>query len=177
MLTLKNFQRIIEFGVDMVKILIAYDSRTGNTEKAAFLVAEGVKSVKDVECVVKRVEEVTLEDLLNSDGIIVGSPTYYGDMSAKVKDMFDRSVEIHGRLEGKVGAAFTTSGGTASGAETTLLSIIRAFLIHGMIVKGFSRRQHYGLAIVGAPESEKEKNLCREFGSTVANLILKICRV
>ncbi|MBS7288954.1 MAG: flavodoxin domain-containing protein, partial [Candidatus Freyarchaeota archaeon] len=80
----------------MVSVLVVYDSRTGNTEKAAFLIAEGVRSVKGVDCVVKRVEEVKLDDLLSADGIIIGSPTYYGGMSAKVKDLIDRSVAIHG---------------------------------------------------------------------------------
>ncbi|MCX8170744.1 MAG: NAD(P)H-dependent oxidoreductase [Candidatus Bathyarchaeota archaeon] len=158
----------------MVNILIVYDSKTGNTEKTAFLVAEGVRKVNGVNCVVKRVEETTLDDLLGADGIILGSPTYYGGMSAKIKDLIDRSVKIHGKLDGKVGAAFTTSGGTATGAETTLLSIIEALLIHGMIVKGEPEDKHYGLAIVGAPETNEDKNLCREFGFKFANLVVKI---
>lgn len=158
----------------MARILIVYDSRTGNTEKAAFLVAEGVRSVKGVECIVKKVDETTLNDLLNADGIIIGSPTYYGLMSAKIKDLLDKSVEIHGKLEGKVGAAFTTSGGTATGAETTLLSIIEAMLVHGMIVQGCSEDKHYGLAIVGAPESDEDKNLCIEFGKRVAKLVMRV---
>lgn len=160
----------------MVNILIVYDSRTGNTEKTAFLVAEGVRKVNGVNCIVKRVDETNLDDLLNADGIIIGSPTYYGGMSAKIKDLIDKSVKIHGKLEGKVGAAFTTSGGTATGAETTLLSIINALLIHGMIVKGDPEDKHYGLAIVGAPESDEDKNLCREFGFKFANLVVKISK-
>lgn len=161
----------------MVSVLVIYDSRTGNTEKVAFLIAEGVRSVGSVNCVVKRVDEVDLDDLLSADGIMIGSPTYYGGMSAKVKDLIDRSVAIHGKLEGKVGAAFTTSGGTATGAETTLLSIIKAMLIHGMIVKGNPRDKHYGLAIVEAPESEEDKKLCREFGRSFAELTLKTSRI
>ena len=161
----------------MVNLLIVYDSRTGNTEKAAFLIAEGARRVSGVNCIVKRVEDATLNDLLNADGIIIGSPTYYGGMSAKIKDLIDRSVEIHGKLEGKVGAAFTTSGGTATGAETTILSMVKAMLIHGMIVKGNPNDKHYGLAIVGAPESDEDKELCREFGQMVADLTSKISRV
>lgn len=160
----------------MVNILIVYDSRTGNTERAALLVAEGVRRVDGVNCMVKRVDETTLDDLLSADGIIIGSPTYYGGVSAKIKDLIDKSVKIHGKLDGKVGAAFTTSGGTATGAETTLLSIIEALLIHGMIVKGDPEDKHYGLAIVGAPESDEDKNLCREFGFKFANLVLKISK-
>lgn len=158
----------------MVMVLIVYDSRSGNTEKTALLVAEGVKKVKNVDCVVKRVDDVTLDDLLSADGIVIGSPTYYGGMSAKIKALIDKSVEIHGKLEGKVGAAFTTSGGTATGAETTLLSIVQALLIHGMIIKGNPEDKHYGLAIVGAPESGEDKELCRKFGFAVANLTSKI---
>lgn len=158
----------------MVMMLVVYDSRTGNTEKAALLVAEGIRGVKNIDCAVKKVDDVTLDDLLRADGIIIGSPTYYGGMSAKIKALIDESVKIHGKLEGKVGAAFTTSGGTATGAETTLMSIVQALLIHGMIVKGNPEDKHYGLAIVGAPESEEDKELCREFGFAVANLTLKI---
>ena len=158
----------------MVMVLIVYDSRSGNTENAAFLVAEGVKKVKNVDCVVKRVDDVSLDDLLSADGIVIGSPTYYGGMSSKIKALIDKSVEIHGKLEGKVGAAFTTSGGTATGAETTLLSIVQALLIHGMIIKGNPEDKHYGLAIVGAPESEEDKELCRKFGFAIANLTSKI---
>jgi len=157
----------------MSGILVVYDSRTGNTEKAAILIAEGANEVEGIDCILKRVDEAALDDLLNADGIIIGSPTYYGSMSGKIKAFLDESVKVHGRLEGKVGAAFTSSGGTASGAETTILSILKALLIHGMIVQGNPHGQHYGLAVVGAPDGS-EKKLCREFGSRIANLVVKI---
>jgi NAD(P)H dehydrogenase (quinone) len=124
--TFLNESLLLLAGVRMAKILIVYDSKTGNTEKMAFAVAEGAKQVEGIEVVVKRVEKASLEDLLAADGIIMGSPTYYGQMSAKLKALIDESVKIHGKLEGKVGAAFTSSGGTATGAETTLLSILGA---------------------------------------------------
>lgn len=98
-------------------------------------------------------------------------------MSAKIKDLLDRSVKIHGKLEGKIGAAFTTSGGTATGAETTILSIIKAMLIHGMIIKGNPDDKHYGLAIEGEPKSEEDKKLCREFGFMIADLTYKISKI
>ncbi|RLI38519.1 flavodoxin family protein [Candidatus Bathyarchaeota archaeon] len=135
----------------MSTVLIVYDSRTGNTERAAELMAEGVREVEGVKCIVKRVDDASLDDLLNADGIIIGSPTYYGLMSAKIKRLIDDSVEIHGRLEGKIGAAFTSSGGNSSRAETTIPSILKAFLIHGIIIQGDPHSQHYGLAVIGAP--------------------------
>ncbi len=157
----------------MSDVLLIYDSKSGNTEKVARLVAEGVKQVENVNCVLRKVDEASLDDLLKADGIIIGSPTYYGTMSGKIKTFLDNSFEIHGRLEGKVGAAFTSSGGTASGAETTILSILQALLIHGMVIQGTHHAQHYGLAIVGAPK-EKDQTACREFGTRIAQLTAKI---
>ena len=158
---------------DKVKVLIVYDSGTGNTEKMAYAVAEGARQVEDADVVLKRVDDATVKDLEWADAILVGSPTYYGQMSAKIKAFFDKSVEIHGKLEGKVGAAFTSSGGTATGAETTLLSIIEAMLIHGMIVQGRATGKHYGAASVGSPNKEELK-ICRELGKRTAELALKL---
>jgi NAD(P)H dehydrogenase (quinone) len=160
-------------GRGLLKALIIYDSKTGNTEKMAFMIAEGVREVDGIDCVVKKVEDATLEDLMEAQGIIVGSPTYYGCMSGKLKEFFDKSIEIHGKLEGKVGAVFTSSGGTATGAETTLLSILKAMLIHGMIVQGNSKDKHYGMAVVEVP-GKKDEKLCRTFGCRTAELIRKI---
>jgi len=171
--TFLNESLLLLAGVRMAKILIVYDSKTGNTEKMAFAVAEGAKQVEGIEVVVKRVEKASLEDLLAADGIIMGSPTYYGQMSAKLKALIDESVKIHGKLEGKVGAAFTSSGGTATGAETTLLSILGAMLIHGMIVQGRPDNKHYGAAAVETPEKEELK-ICRELGKRTAILVKKL---
>jgi NAD(P)H dehydrogenase (quinone) len=159
----------------LLKALIIYDSKTGNTEKMAFMIAEGVREADGVECVVKRVEDATLEDLMQAHGIIVGSPTYYGCMSGKLKEFFDKSVKIHGKLDGKIGAAFTSSGGTASGAETTVISILKAMLIHGMIIQGDPGGKHYGMAAVEAPGGKDEK-LCRRFGRRTAELLKRVCQ-
>jgi NAD(P)H dehydrogenase (quinone) len=157
----------------MAKVLIVYDSNSGNTEKMAFAVAEGAKQVQGADVTVKKVDKASLDDLLAADAIIVGSPTYYGEMSGKLKTFIDMSVKIHGKLKGKVGAAFASSGGTASGAETTLLSIVQALLIHGMIVQGRHDNKHYGAASVGAPD-EKATEDCKELGNRIASLTLKL---
>ena len=157
----------------MAKLLIVYDSRTGNTEKMALAIAEGAKQVKNVEVIIKKVGKATFDDLCDSDGIMIGSPTYYGQMSGKIKTFIDESVRIHGKLEGKVGAAFTSSGGTASGAETTLLSIVHALLVHGMIVPGRADDKHYGAAAVGEPGKEDIES-CERLGKTVARLVAKL---
>jgi NAD(P)H dehydrogenase (quinone) len=103
----------------------------------------------------------------------MGSPTYFGQMSAKLKALIDQSEQVHKQLGGKVGGAFTSSGGTASGAETTLLSIVHAMLIHGMIVQGRADDAHYGVAVMGTP-SKEDLAECELLGRTVAVMVKKL---
>ncbi len=155
-----------------MSVLIVYDSKTGNTERMAKAVAKGVED-KGVKVVLKRAENVKNQDFLDADGIILGSPTYFGQMSAKLKHAIDDSIGVHTKLTGKVGAAFTNSGGTATGAETTLLGILQTMLIHGMVVEGNSEDKHYGAAVQGAPTAEDLLE-CEELGARVAGLVQKL---
>lgn len=156
----------------MAKVLIIYYSRSGNTEKMAELVEEGVRAA-GVEVETKRVEDVKLEELLEPAGIIMGSPTYYGSMAAELKRLLDESVKYHGKLEGKVGGAFSSSGGIGGGNETTVLDILKGLLVHGMVVQGTSQGDHYGPVAVGAPDERSAKN-CRGLGERVAALVKKL---
>lgn len=155
----------------MAKILIAYYSRSNNTKKMAEYVQEGVKKEK-VDCDLKNVEELNASDLLGYGGIIIGSPTYYGLLSAEVKKLFDDSVEFHGQLEGKVGAAFSSAANIGGGNETAILSILEAMLIHGMIIRGNSRGDHYGPVSIGTPD-ERVKKQCLNLGIRTAELVKK----
>ncbi len=151
-----------------MKILIVYYSRTGNTQKMAEAVKYGVEE-EGLEAVLKCVAEASLDDLIEADGIILGSPTYYGNMAAEIKRFIDDSVKYHGKLAGKVGGAFTSSGLAGGGNETTLMALIQAMLIHGMVVQGTTRRDHYGPVAVNAPDDTALEN-CRALGSRVATL-------
>jgi len=153
----------------MTRVLVVYDSRTGNTEKMALAVAAGARRVKGTEVAVLEVDKAKMRDLTSSDAIIIGSPTYYGNMTGKMKSFIDRTYGIHGKLVGKVGGAFTSSGDTACGAETAILSILKAQLIHGMIVQGRNEDKHYGPTAVEAP-NKKEVESCKELGERVARL-------
>ena len=155
----------------MAKILIAYYSRSNNTKKMAEYVQEGVKKEK-VDCDLKNVEELNASDLLGYGGIIIGSPTYYGLLSAEVKKLFDDSVEFHGQLEGKVGAAFSSAANIGGGNETAILSILEAMLIHGMIIRGNSQGDHYGPVSIGTPD-ERVKKQCLNLGIRTAELVKK----
>lgn len=156
----------------MVKIGIVYYSRGGNTEKMAEYVLAGVKEEK-VSGQLKRVEDTNLEDLLAWDGIIVGSPTYYRLPAAPIKDLFDRSVKYHGQLKGKVGGAFSSSANPGGGNETTIMSIFKMMLIHGMILQGSSEGDHYGPVSIEAPD-ERVKRQCIALGKRVARLAKKL---
>lgn len=156
----------------MAKVLIIYYSRSGNTKKMAELIADGVKKEKG-EVAVKDVKDVAVEELLKYDAIAIGSPTYYGTMSAELKKLLDDSVRFHGRLEGKIGAAFASSGNLAGGNETTILDILNAFLIHGMIIQGDPQGDHYGPVAIGAPDARTTKE-CIRLGGRLVKLAKRI---
>ncbi|HEA47375.1 MAG TPA: flavodoxin family protein [bacterium] len=156
----------------MAKVLVIYYSKTGNTEEMAKLVGEGVKE-EGVEVEVKKIEDTRVDELLKADGIIIGSPTYYGDMAASIKELLDESVKFHGELQGKVGGAFSSSANIGGGNETTIMNILKAFLIHGMIVQGTSQGDHYGPVAIGAPD-ERSKSQCQDLGRRVARLVKRL---
>ncbi len=157
----------------MSKALIVYYSRGGNTRKMAESIAEGIKQEQVVD--IRNVKDVAVDDLLGFEAIIVGSPTYYGSMAADIKRLFDESVRLHGKLDGKIGAAFTSSIQIGGGNETTILDILNAMLIHGMIVQGDWQGDHYGPVSIGSPDARAVKE-CVRAGSRIAQLIKKLAR-
>jgi NAD(P)H dehydrogenase (quinone) len=156
----------------MAKAIVIYYSRSGNTRKMAEIVAEGIKK-EDVGATVKDIKDVTVDELPEYDAIVMGSPTYYGTMASQIKKLLDDSVKFHGKLEGKVGGAFSSSANVAGGNETTILDILNAMLIHGMIIQGDPQGDHYGPAAIGSPDARAQKE-CLRMGSRVAKLTKKI---
>lgn len=156
----------------MAKILIIYYTRSGNTRKMAELIAEGVKK-ESLIAEVKPAGEAHADDLVKFEGVIIGSPTYYGTMSAEIKKLFDDSVKFHGKLDGKIGAAFASSANIGGGNETTILDILNAMLIHGMIIQGDPQGDHYGPVSIGVPDARVEKQ-CVRFGQRIAQLVKKV---
>ncbi|MBN1912776.1 MAG: NAD(P)H-dependent oxidoreductase [Candidatus Omnitrophica bacterium] len=156
----------------MPRALIVYYSLSGNTKKMAEAVKKGLAK-EGLEAAVKEVSSVKPQDLLRYDAIIIGSPTYYGTMSFQIKKLLDDSVEFHGKLDGKVGAAFASSANIGGGNETTILDILNAMLIHGMIIGGDDRGDHYGPVAIGAPDERASKQ-CMRLGSRVAKLTKKL---
>lgn len=103
-----------------MQVLVMYYSKSGNTEKLAQEIAKGVNEVDGVDCLVKSTSEVTKDDFVESDGIIAGSPVYFGVMAAEMKDIFDKFVGIRKKMGDKIGAAFATSADPSGGKETTI---------------------------------------------------------
>jgi len=158
-----------------MQVLILYYSKTGHTKKLAEEIAKGVSEVGGVTCVVKSVAEVTKDDFVTADGIIAGSPVYFGTMAAELKAVFDQFVGVRRKMEDKIGAAFATSGDLSGGRETTIMSIIQALLIYGMIIVGdpLDATGHYGVSCVGSPDKSALLNAAL-LGKRVASLVKQL---
>ncbi len=158
----------------MSSVLVTYYSRTGNTERMAEHVAEGGEEAGG-QVRLASVDKIDASELTDYDAIIVGSPTYYGSMAAEVKELIDESVQLHGQLSGRVGAAFASSAHVGGGNETTALDLIHAFLIHGMVVPGIYDGDHYGPVSVGEPDS-RVRQQCEQLGERVVELATKLAQ-
>ncbi|SHF49933.1 NAD(P)H dehydrogenase (quinone) [Caldanaerobius fijiensis DSM 17918] len=164
----------------MYTVTIIYDTRSGNTEKMAKAVAEGIQREGGVKAVIKHVDDASGQDLLNSEGIIIGSPTHCGLMSWKLKRFFDENTKIAwGKVDGRIAAAFSTSGGLGGGNEMTLLSILNALMNYGFMVFGLPEyaapgvTAHYGAVSVQTP-GEHELESCRILGQKMARYVKMI---
>ncbi len=156
----------------MTKGIVVYYSRSGNTRQMAELISQSMNETGlPTEC--KSVEDVKAADLLNYEAIVTGSPTYYGQMAAPLKQLFDDLVNNHGRLDGKIGAAFTSAANIGGGNETTIMGIIEAMLISGMVVQGDPMGDHYGPVSIGKPD-DRVKKQCRRRGARIAELTKKL---
>jgi NAD(P)H dehydrogenase (quinone) len=174
---------------NMVRVLVAYDSLTGNTAKMAEGVAAGARPVPGVVVVLKPVDKVTKEDLEKADGIILGCPTYYGTMPGRMKVVIDDwSWKLKVDFTDKVGGAFATGGGQAGGKEFVLVSLMMFMLNNRMVVAGplyenektGSVWAEVGAAAMTGPldagVGEGELDSARRLGERVARLAVKLKR-
>lgn len=156
----------------MAKAIVIYYSRTGNTQKMAEIIAKSMNEA-DLQTVCKSVSDVKAEELLDYDAIVVGSPTYYGHMAGPVKQLIDDTVTFHGKLDGKIAAAFTSSANIGGGNETTIIGMIEAMLIAGCVVQGDPKGDHYGPVSIGKPD-ERVQRQCIRRGQRIAELTKKL---
>ena len=143
----------------MAKILIVYHSQTGNTEKMARAVAEGAGSIENAEVILKRASESAIEDLLESDGLAIGTPENFGYMSGAIKDFFDRTYyHARGKVLRKPYVVFISAGNDGTGA---LNSIER-------IALGYQFKKIYDPVICKGIVTDDALEKCRELGSVLA---------
>jgi len=142
-------------------ILVVYHSQGGNTRKMAEAVAAGAGEVEDVRVVLKEAFQATLADLVDCDGLVLGSPEYFGYMAGAVKDFFDRTYES-ARGERKVFkkpyAVFVSAGNDGRGA----LAAIERICI------GYPFKKVYEAVIARGELTEQNLAACRELGQTLA---------
>ncbi|HSV32033.1 MAG TPA: flavodoxin domain-containing protein [Atribacteraceae bacterium] len=151
-----------------MKALVLYHTRTGTTHKMAEIIGKTLEG-EGIPTDLREPSNCEVSSLKEYDLIIIGSPTYYGTMAAEVKAFLDDSVQFHRALDGKIGGAFSSSANLAGGNETTIMSIIGALLIHGMVVKGISKGSHYGPVAVGSVDTRAEEE-CITYARELARL-------
>ena len=192
----------------MTEILVLYYSRYGNTQKMAELIARGVDEVEGASAKLRTVPPVsttieatdaavpaegapyaTQEDLKNCDGLVLGSPTRFGNMAAPMKYFWDQTggAWAEGNLIGKAAAVFTSTASVHGGQETTCLSMMLPLIHHGAILVGLPYSEPelsamtcgggtpYGASHTAGPKgdvaiTEDEKKLCIALGKRLATV-------
>jgi NAD(P)H dehydrogenase (quinone) len=140
-------------------------------------VLEGAKGVPGTKVLLKRVGEVTADELFSADALVVGSPVYWSNMAGEVKTFFDNwqfkfGIFPEWKMRNKVGAAFATGGQISGGKELTMLTILAAMLGNQMIV--VSGGGAFGASATTEGDSpgidEKEWTSAKELGQRVAEV-------
>lgn len=117
-------------------VLIAYHSVGGHTAQMAKAIQSGILASGDIKVIVKKVNEVTRQELLSANAIVIGSPVYNANPSPEILS-FIKSWPFEGQpLKNKLGAVFVTAGGLSSGEELVQSSLLHAMMVYGMIVIG-----------------------------------------
>lgn len=158
----------------MANILILFYSKDGNTEKMARCVRDGVAEVDGNEIRMKSIDEATHDDLTWFDGIALGSPTQYGLVAGEMMKFWEDHSDLWMKLDGKIGCAFSSSGGWGGGAELACQSIQTLMMNFGMLVFGVTdyvahqQTLHYGAIQAGEPRLDKEVAACKRLGRRLA---------
>ncbi len=159
-------------------ILVLYHSQDGHTKMMADLVVEGATSVPTTEVRLKSVAEATADDLVWCDGVAVGSPTHMGTIAWEMKRWWDVTVQpLWPKVEGKIGCAFTSSGGLAGGGELTCLALQVVLMNYGLLVFGIpdyvapGQTLHYGAICAGRPRNDGEREACRRLGRRLSEWV------
>jgi len=169
-----------------VRILVAYYSRTGNTEKMARAVVEGANQVPGVVTMLMKVADASKKDLEAADGLILGAPTYFANIPGEMKTVIDDwNWKMGVDFTDKIGGAFATAGGQAGGHGHVVTSLLLFMLNNRMVVAGPLYRNEKTGSIWGEPGAaavtgpldpgvnEQEQDAARKLGQRIAALTKK----
>ena len=193
------------------EVLVLFYSRHGATANMASVIARGVESIEGVQAKIRTVPAISsvceatednipadgalyanLDDLKNCHGLILGSPTRFGNMAAPLKYFLDgtSNLWLSGALIGKPAAVFTSTSSLHGGQETTLTSMMLPLLHHGMLLAGLpysepslletqSGGTPYGASHLAGPDNSRkldqhESDLCLALGKRIALLAKKL---
>ena len=131
------------FNIDnnlMITVLTIYATTLGNTQAMADAINQGVQSVAEVEAIQKSTDQVSIEDVRNCQGLIIGTPVRHRSADARIKKVIEDTLEVlwlTDEMVGKVGGVFSVGGGygnMGAGCELTQLGILNAMAASGMIL-------------------------------------------
>ena len=166
----------------MNRILVLYDSKTGNVATMAKLVAEGAARIPETEVRVRSVDEAQAADVVWCDGLAVGSPTNMGLLSWKMKRFWDEVMNPHWmEVDGKIACAFSSAGGWGGGMELACQSLLTVLINFGFLVFGvtdYAGRKttlHYGAVGSKAPREADVQESCRILGRRLAEWTALYC--
>jgi NAD(P)H dehydrogenase (quinone) len=202
-----------------MNVLIAYYSMYGHTLQMARAIREGAASVNGTEAILRRAAEFpdiekeivnnkyakqvwdqqkdipvcTIDDLRKADGLLLGTPTRYGNMIAQMKRLIDSTATLwlEGAMEGKPVGLFTSTATTHGGQETTLLTMMPPLIHLGMIIVGVPYSTPgmlhtegrggtpYGASTVAGPKNElkptvEDLDIAKALGRRVAEITDKL---
>ena len=159
----------------MNKILVLYDSASGNTRRMAEFVAEGAASIAETEVRLRSLDEATAEDVIWCDGLAVGSPTNMGVLSWRMKRFWDETMAPHWMdVDGKIACAFSSAGGWGGGMELACQSLLTVLMNFGFLVFGVTdyvgklTTLHYGAVTARDPRDEEARAACHKLGRRLA---------
>lgn len=193
----------------MSDVLVLYYSQSGSTAEMARTIARGIEEVDGMQARLRTVPAVSsvceasaplvpesgapyaeLQDLQECSGLILGSPTHFGNMAASLKHFIDGtgSLWMSGAMINKPAAVFTSTASMHGGQESTLLSMLLPLMHHGMVLMGLpyseaalhkttSGGTPYGASRLNsgnAPLDDDEKTLCLALGRRVAEAAKKL---
>ena len=160
------------------RVLVLYHSETGNTREMAVLVAEGAAAVPDTQVRLRSVAEAVADDLVWCDGIAVGSPTCMGTVSWQMKRWWDETAQpLWSKIDGKIGCAFSSSGGLAGGGELTCTALLIVLMNFGLLTFGLpdyvapGQTLHYGAVCAGRPRNDGDREACRRLGRRLSEWV------